>query len=95
MDGNAPVYESLRVYDGAEESAPITAPTGKEGVHALHNLIPDRIGKGVNKMPSLGARVSDLIKVFENPTWVYDPRVDLQSASSLAMSSIDGGCDHG
>jgi hypothetical protein len=95
MDGNAPVYGSLCAYGDGEESAPVTIPSREKGVRVLHDLKPDRIRKGVHKRPAPGGRVSDLIKALENPTRVYDPGVDLKPKSPLAMSSIDGGGDHG
>jgi hypothetical protein len=91
MDGSASVLRNLRVYDGGEESRRNTSVVEKGCDRVRREDSSDWIGKIRDiKLPQ-GGRVSDLIKVFDNQSVIYDPGANLVSVLAVSMSLIGGG----
>ncbi|KAM0925681.1 hypothetical protein ACQ4PT_004036 [Festuca glaucescens] len=96
MDGSAPVSGCLRAYDGLEESrGSSTSSAGRSPCCGRHEGALDQIGKEAYKSLGRGERVSNLIKIFDNQTTIYDLGADPTSVPAQAMALIGGGGDYG
>ncbi|KAM0904538.1 hypothetical protein ACQ4PT_017980 [Festuca glaucescens] len=95
MDGSAPDSGCLRVYDGVEESRMSTSVVERCWNRDRQEETSDWIGKERDIKPPQGGRVSNLIKIFDNQSAIYDPGAKLRSVSAVSMTLIGGGGDHG
>ncbi|KAM0887680.1 hypothetical protein ACQ4PT_028857 [Festuca glaucescens] len=95
MDGSASDLGDLRVYDGAEKSRMSTSVVERCCDRVRQEESSDWIGKRRDiKLPQ-GRRVSNLIKIFDNQSAIYNPGANFVSVSAVSMSLIGSGGDHG
>jgi hypothetical protein len=95
MDGSAPDLGSLRVYDGVAESRVSTTVVEGCWNRVCQKETPDWIGKGRHIKPSHGVRVSNLIKIFDNQSAIYDLGAQLRSVPARRMVMTGGAGEHG
>jgi hypothetical protein len=89
-------FDCLRVYGISEDSKSNTSAKERDHHRVLHGGDLDWIGtSGYIKSSGDGGRVSNLIKIFNKQSAIYDPGADLMVAPTQSTALVGGGGDYG